>query len=74
MKFDPERHHRRSIRLKDYDYSQTGFYFITLCTYQKQYLFGEIIKDKMQLNQIGRVVKEEWLKSVKIRKEIELDE
>ena len=74
MKFDPEIHHRRSIRLANYDYSKAGFYFITLCTYQKQYLFGEIIHDEMKLNQIGRVVKEELLKSLSIRKEIELDE
>lgn len=74
MKYDYEIHHRRSIRLKKYDYSKTGFYFITLCTHQKQYLFGEIVKDEMRLNQIGRVVRQEWLKSVNIRQEIELDE
>ena len=74
MKFNPEIHHRRSIRLADYDYSQTGFYFITLCTHQKQYLFGEIRNNKMYVNQIGKVVQEEWLQSATIRKEIELDE
>ncbi len=74
MKFNPEIHHRRSIRLADYDYSQTGFYLITLCTHQKQYLFGEIRNNKMHFNQIGKVVQEEWLQSATIRKEIELDE
>ena len=74
MQFNPEIHHRRSIRLANYDYSQTGFYFITLCTYQKQYLFGEIINDEMRLNQIGKVVQQEWLNSATIRQEIELDE
>lgn len=74
MKFDPEIRHRRSIRLANYDYSKAGFYFVTLCTYQKQYLFGEIINDEMQLNQIGKVVKQEWLRSATIRKEVELDE
>ncbi|MFM7909799.1 MAG: transposase, partial [Microcystis sp.] len=33
MTFDPEKHHRRSIRLRNYDYSQPGAYFVTICTY-----------------------------------------
>ncbi|GAB4525560.1 MAG: hypothetical protein Tsb0014_05040 [Pleurocapsa sp.] len=74
MKFNPEIHHRRSIRLPKYSYAQAGAYFITLCTYKKQNLFGDIKENKMHLNQIGKVVKEEWLKSVTIRKEIALDE
>ncbi len=49
-------------------------YFITLCTYQKQCIFGEIDGGKMILNQVGKLVKNEWLKSVDIRQEIELDE
>jgi putative transposase len=74
MKFDPEKHHRRSIRLPNYDYSQTGIYFVTICTHQKQCLFGEIRDGKMSLNQIGQIVAQEWLNSSKIRQEIELDE
>lgn len=65
---------RRSIRLQNYDYSQEGMYFITICTYQKQCIFGEIFKGTMILNQIGNLVEREWLKSVSIREEIELDE
>ncbi len=42
MKYNPKYHHRRSIRLPEYDYSQSGIYFITICTYKKQCLFGEI--------------------------------
>ena len=42
MSYDPERHHRRSIRLKDYDYSQAGAYFVTICAQGRQCLFGEI--------------------------------
>ena len=42
MKYDPEIHHRRSIRLKGYDYLQSGAYFITLCTHNRECLFGEI--------------------------------
>lgn len=73
MSYNPDKHHRRSIRLKGYDYSSTGVYFITLCTYQRECLFGEIIDGRMQLNQFGEIVAEEWLKSAKIRREIELD-
>lgn len=67
-------HHRRSIRLKGYDYSQTGFYFITLCSRDRQCWFGEIKNGKMYLNSIGSIVAKEWLKSAEIREEIELDE
>ena len=74
MKYNPQNHNRRSIRLPEYDYSQSGYYFITICTYQKQYLFGEIKDDRMILNQIGNIVVQEWLKSSEIRKEIQLDQ
>jgi putative transposase len=74
MKYNPEIHHRRSIRLKGYDYSQPGSYFITLCTYKRQCWFGEIHKGKMHLNQLGNIVKQEWLKSAQIRPNLRLDE
>jgi REP element-mobilizing transposase RayT len=74
MKFDPEKHHRRSIRLPDYNYAQSGAYFVTICTHQKQCWFGDIKQGKMQINQIGQIVMQEWLKSSEIRQEIELDE
>lgn len=74
MKYNPQHHHRRSIRLPKYDYSQSGIYFVTICTHQKQYLFGESDRGKMFFNQIGKIVREEWLKSARIRQEIELDE
>ena len=73
MKYNPQNHHRQSIRLPNYDYSRSGIYFITICTHQKQCLFGEIDHEKMLLNQIGNIVREEWLKSSQIRQEIELD-
>ena len=65
MKYDPIKHYRRSIRLKGYDYSQAGYYFVTICRYRRQRLFGEIIDGVMQLNQYGEVVAEtyEWLSS-----------
>ena len=61
MSYDPEIHHRRSIRLKEYDYSQDGFYFITICVHGRIPLFGNIVDDMMQLNDAGRMVEKEYL-------------
>ena len=72
--YNPKIHHRRSIRLRGYDYSQAGAYFITICTYQRECLFGEIVNSQMCLNKIGCIVAEEWLRSSEIRPGIELDE
>jgi putative transposase len=66
MKFDSQNtpsghlHHRRSIRLKEYDYSQPGGYFITIVTYQRDLLFGEIANEEMKLNDYGQIVDECW--------------
>lgn len=73
MKYNPEAHHRRSIRLKGYDYSQAGAYFITICTQSRECLFGEIMDREMRLNEAGKIVADEWIKSAEIRNEIELD-
>ncbi len=74
MTFDPEKHHRRSIRLRNYDYSQPGAYFVTICTYQKQSWFGEIKNGQIYLNQLGKIVADEWLKTCKIRPNFKLYE
>jgi REP element-mobilizing transposase RayT len=60
MTFHPEKHHRRSIRLQEYDYTQPGAYFVTICTYQRQCLFGEIIDGAMHLNACGEIVQACW--------------
>ena len=60
MKYNLEKHHRRSIRLKHYDYSQPGAYFITLCTQNRECLFGEIVDGQMVLNQYGKIVEQYW--------------
>jgi putative transposase len=60
-KFNSNVHHRRSIRLKEYNYSSPGAYFITICTYQKECLFGEIVDGKMELNQFGKTLEFTWL-------------
>ena len=72
MKSDPEIHQRKSIRLKDFDYSQAGGYFVTVVTFRREYLFGEVAGGEMQLNALGRIVRAEWFRSVKTRKEIRL--
>ncbi len=56
MKYDPQIHHRRSIRLKDYDYSQPGAYFVTLVSYQRYCLFGNVIEGEMQVGRYGKIV------------------
>ena len=73
MSYDPDKHHRRSIRLKGYDYTQAGAYFVTLCTWQRECLFGEIVGGKMQLNDCGRVLEEEWLHTAVVRPNVDLD-
>ncbi len=64
---------RRSIRLKGYDYGQTGAYFVTVCAYNRECLFGDIADGNMMLNECGMVVRDEWEKSANIRLEIKLD-
>ncbi len=58
MPYNPSLHHRRSIRLSGYDYSQAGLYFITICCQDRVCLFGEIINDKMILNDAGKIADE----------------
>ena len=72
-RYNPDIHHRRSRRLKGYDYSQAGAYFISVCTRNRECLLGEIADGEMRLNDAGRMVAEEWMKSAEIRNEIELD-
>lgn len=59
-KFDPLNHHRRSIRLPNYDYSQPGAYFITIVTWHRECLFGEVIDRQMKPNKLGQIVQWEW--------------
>ncbi|MBP7798019.1 MAG: hypothetical protein KA072_05265 [Thermoanaerobaculaceae bacterium] len=60
MRYDPERHRRRSIRLKGYDYAQAGIYFVTVCTHQRACLFGTISDGQMRLNAVGQVATQCW--------------
>jgi len=60
MKYNSDIHHRRSIRLNGYDYSQTGLYFITICTQNRLCLFGEIKNWEMILNDAGMMIDKWW--------------
>lgn len=59
-KFDPQKHHRRSIRLKGYDYSQEGAYYVTIVAWQREFLFGEIANQEMMLSPYGEIVQKWW--------------
>jgi len=59
--YNPHQHQRKSIRLKGYDYRRAGLYFITICTYGKEHLFGEINETKMILNSYGKIAKNCWI-------------
>jgi len=60
MAYNPEIHHRQAIRLKNYDYSQAGAYFITICTKQKQCIFGDIKNGQMRFNHLGSIADQYW--------------
>lgn len=60
MKFNPAIHHRRSIRLEGYDYSQAGAYFITIVSQARDCLFGEILSGDMQCNAAGESLTSWW--------------
>ena len=74
MKYDPKIHHRRSIRLEGYDYSQEGCYFITICTHYWQCLFGEIDNDVMILNSAGSMIGRWWSELKNKFPDIKIDE
>jgi putative transposase len=57
--YNPNVHHRRTIRLQGYDYSRAGLYFITICVHNRQCLFGDIVNNEMMLNDAGNMI-EKW--------------
>jgi putative transposase len=65
---------RRPLRLKEYSYSQPGAYFVTVCTKNKQCIFGKIYNEEMKLSDKGEIVKKEWLKTAVIRPYVRLDQ
>ncbi|MEM9003379.1 MAG: transposase [Cyanobacteria bacterium P01_F01_bin.86] len=73
MGYNPEKHHRRSLRLPHYDYATAGHYFITICTYQRRCLLGSIVDGEMQLNELGNVVRSQWLRLPQCYSHLQLD-
>jgi putative transposase len=61
-KYNSQIHHRKSIRLKEYDYSLAGAYFVTICCHTKKSLFGSIVNEEILLSDFGEIANEEWLK------------
>ncbi|HQT91530.1 MAG TPA: hypothetical protein PL001_05835, partial [Candidatus Kryptobacter bacterium] len=74
MAYDPHKHHRRSVRLKNYDYSQPGAYFITICVEDRRCLFGEIIDAEMKVNPLGEIVEQSWNNIPNKYQNVEMDE
>lgn len=73
MLFDPDIHHRRSIRLRGYDYSQAGAYFVTVCVQGHRCLFGDAVDEEMRLNDAGRMAQTVWERLPDRFPSIELD-
>jgi REP element-mobilizing transposase RayT len=63
-----------STRLPGWDYAGAGWYFVTICTWNRECLFGEIVDGEMRLSSIGEIVAEEWQKTPDIRPNVVLDE
>ena len=82
MPYNPDLHHRHSIRLKGYDYAQAGLYFVTICTQNHECLFGNIVgagskpalaePAQITLNPLGDIVQKTWLDLINHNKNIEL--
>ena len=66
-------HHRKSIRLKHYNYSSPGEYFVTICTYEKVCVFGEVMEDEVRLTPMGEIAKRCWEEIPKHFPNVELD-
>ena len=60
LMYNPEIHHRRSIRLRDFDYFSAGAYFVTVCAQKRECLFGTIQDGQVELNDAGKMVCEVW--------------
>jgi REP element-mobilizing transposase RayT len=74
MKYDPQKHRRRSMRLKGYDYTQAGAYFVTICAHRREHIFGEVVHGKMKPTAWGETARAEWFKTAELRPYVELDE
>ena len=71
-KFDAKKHHRRSIRLPEYDYAQADAYYVTIVAWHRECLFGDVVNREMKLNEVGKIVQWEWKELPKRLQSIEL--
>jgi putative transposase len=65
--------HRRSVRLRGYDYGWQGYYAVTICSQSRQCLFGTIEKGKVLLSDAGKIIEKIWNETPHVRREIRLD-
>jgi putative transposase len=72
-RFDPNVHHRHSIRLPDYDYSRAGVYAITVVAQGRECLFGEVVNAEVNLSRCGKIVRAAWFNLPKHYPHVELD-
>src|SRR5690606_5439296 len=66
-RYNPHIHHRKSIRMKGYDYAQAGLYFITICCQDRICRFGHVENGEMVLNEYGNIANDEWLRTTILR-------
>lgn len=64
---------RKSPRLHGYDYTQEGAYFVTICTYGREHLFGDVVDGNMQLSEMGQLAHDLWMSISNHRTNVELD-
>lgn len=64
----------QSARLPTWDYRSKAWYFVTICTDGRRELLGKVVEGRMQLSNVGEIVREEWLRTPEIRSEVSLDE
>jgi putative transposase len=73
MPYDPDKHHRESIRLKGYDYSQPGAYYVTLCAEGRACIFGEVVEGVITLDRPGEIVLADWFRLPDVYPHVRLD-
>ena len=74
MAFDPKIHRRRSIRYEAYDYSQSGAYFVTICTRNRECFLGHVVGATVELTKEGEIVQEDWINTPAHRPYVRLDQ
>jgi hypothetical protein len=73
-KYNPDLHHRQSIRLRGYDYTQQGAYFVTICTYERVCLFGDVMNGVLQFSRFGEIAIRCWQAIPEHFQDVHLDE